>query len=81
MSSPKKFGRPVSWVVYQAAVKGQDVGPNAICEQAEWDAMEASTPGQHRLIRSGIMSEGEAERLARGTSGDPVSRAVRVPAT
>ena len=64
-------------MVYQAAVKGQETGPNAICEQSEWDAMEAAAPGQNRLIRSGIASEGEAERLARGTSGDPVARTAR----
>ena len=43
---------------------------NAVCEQAEWDAMEQERPGYHTLIRGGIASEPEAERLARGTSGD-----------
>ena len=63
-----------SWVIYRATLRGQAGGPNAICEQAEWDAMEREQPGFHTLIRSGIASEGEAERLARGTSGDPVPR-------
>lgn len=49
-------------------------GPNAICDQAEWDAMEAAAPGVNRLIRGGIMNEAEAERFARGTSGDSVPR-------
>ncbi|HYH68547.1 MAG TPA: hypothetical protein VD866_27895 [Urbifossiella sp.] len=62
------------WVVYQAAVKGMEKGPNAICDQAEWEVMEASAPGANRLIRGGITSEAEAERLARGTSGDFVPR-------
>jgi hypothetical protein len=66
-----------SWVVYQSAVKGQPTGPHAVCEQSEWDALEAAGPGHNRLIRAGIASEGEAERLARGTSGDPVPRATR----
>jgi hypothetical protein len=66
--------RPATWVVYQSAVKGEATGPNAVCEQGEWDAMEAAAPGRNRLIRGGIVNEGEAERLARGTSGDPVPR-------
>jgi hypothetical protein len=66
-----------SWVVYQSAVKGQPTGPNAVCDQAEWEVMEATAPGTNRLIRGGIRSEGEAERLARGTSGDPVPRMTR----
>ncbi|HYH64618.1 MAG TPA: hypothetical protein VD866_07990 [Urbifossiella sp.] len=66
--------RAAAWVVYQAVVKGMEQGPNAVCDQAEWDAMEASAPGANRLIRGGITSEAEAERLARGTSGDLVPR-------
>ena len=41
-----------------------------VCEQGEWDALELAQPGKHKLIRTSIASEGEAERLARGTSGD-----------
>ena len=74
MKLQKKSKRPESWVVYQVSVKGQMDGPNAVCEQDEWDAMELERPGLNRLIRSGITSEGEAERLARGKSGDPVPR-------
>jgi hypothetical protein len=59
-----------SWVAYQSAVKGQPTGPNAVCEQHEWEAIERANPGHNRLIESGIPSEGEAERIARGTSGD-----------
>jgi hypothetical protein len=66
--------RKTAWVVYQAAVKGMEQGPNAVCDQAEWDAMEAAAPGRNRLIRGGITNEAEAERLARGTSGDSVPR-------
>jgi hypothetical protein len=57
-------------------VKGMEQGPNAVCDQAEWDAMEAASPGVNRLIRGGIASEAEAERLARGSSGDFVPRRV-----
>lgn len=66
-----------SWVVYQAIVNGQAVGPKMMCEQAEWAALELARPGANQLIKSGITNEGEAERLARGTAGDPVPRAVR----
>jgi len=68
---------PATWVIYQTVVKGQVVGPNGVCEQAEWEAMERAFPGGHLLVQSGIASEGVAERLARGTSGDPKPRVTR----
>jgi hypothetical protein len=72
-----KSDRTVSWVVYQSNIDGKTAGVNAVCEQAEWDAMERAKPGQRVLARSGIPSEAEAERLARGTSGDPTPRTPR----
>lgn len=60
-----------SWVVYRTAVTGQAGGRTAVCEQAEWDAMEAARPGGHALIRAGIGSEPEAEREARAAGYDP----------
>ena len=36
--------------------------------------MERAQPGHHKLIQAGILNEGEAERLARGTAGDPPVR-------
>jgi hypothetical protein len=71
--------RDLLWVVYRMAVRGNPDGVNAVCEQAEWDALELAKPGVHQLIRAGIPSEGEAERLARGTSGDPATRTPRIP--
>ena len=65
-----KSGGAVSWVVYRVNIDGKTAGRNAVCSQAEWDEMELAQPGQHTLLRSGISSEAEAERLARGTSGD-----------
>jgi hypothetical protein len=63
------------WVVYEMTVHGKPAGGmNAVCEQGEWDAMERERPGYHKLVRGGITSEGEAERLARGTAGDPPAR-------
>jgi hypothetical protein len=65
----------VTWVVYKTNLAGP-LGPNAVCEQSEWDEMERRQPGFHTLIRTGITSEPEAERLAReapgGTTGTGV---------
>jgi hypothetical protein len=58
------------WVVYQRVVHGNAEATNVVCEQGEWDALEQAKPGQHTLIQAGITNEGQAERLARGTSGD-----------
>jgi len=58
------------WVVYRMTIRGKPDQGSAVCEQAEWDEMEAQRPGYHTLIRSGIGTEAEAEKLARGTAGD-----------
>ena len=63
----------VTWVVYLMTIHGKP-GMNAVCEQSEWDAMELANPGYHTLVRGGITNEGEAERLARGTAGNPPVR-------
>ena len=60
-----------TWVVYVMTLHKVD-GMNAVCEQQEWDEMKRARPGHHTLIRSGIPNEAEAEKLARGTSGDLV---------
>jgi hypothetical protein len=65
-----KKGEAVSWVVYKMTVHGKSEQVNAVCEQSEWDAMELARPGYHTLVRAHITDESEAERLARGTSGD-----------
>jgi hypothetical protein len=54
-----------SWVVYKMTLHGKPLGVNAVCSQGEWEAMELARPGYHTLIRAGIASEGDAERLAR----------------
>jgi hypothetical protein len=77
----RKTEKAVAWVVYEVILRNKgahgDEVRNAVCEQPEWDAMEQENPGRHTLIREGITSEGEAERLARGTSGDPKIRLPR----
>ena len=57
------------WVVYKMTLWGKLLGPNAVCEQDEWDKMERERPGHHILIRQRITSEPEAERLAREAPG------------
>jgi hypothetical protein len=63
----------VAWVVYQMTIHRKP-SVNAVCEQDEWDAMERERPGYHTLVRAGITNEPEAERLARGTSGNQLTR-------
>jgi hypothetical protein len=63
-----------SWVVYRMTVHKKPTGINAVCAQAEWEAMERAQPGYHTLVQAGIASEGEAERLARGAAGDANNR-------
>ena len=58
------------WVVYEIGAAEKDQGMNVVCDQDEWDAIELAQPGKHKIIRTGITNEGEAERLARCTSGD-----------
>ena len=73
----RKLEQNKSWVIYQPLNKGEPAGPQAVCEQDEWEAMERQNPGGQTLVRGGITNEGEAERLARGTAGDPKPRAAR----
>ena len=61
---------PVAWVVYQIILDKKPEAMNVVCEQGEWDAMELARPGHYKLVRASIATEAEAERLARGTSGD-----------
>jgi hypothetical protein len=72
----KKKAQVVSWVVYQMTLHGKQDWGKAVCEQVEWDAMELAQPGYHTLVRAGIPSEAEAERLARaGTVGETAAAA------
>jgi hypothetical protein len=63
-----------AWVVYRMTRKGLPHGGNVVCEQRQWDAMEQAQPGLNLLVQSGIKTEQEAEKLARGTAGDSVPR-------
>jgi hypothetical protein len=65
------------WVFYKMTIHGKAGQVNAVCDQSEWEAMEAARPGFHTLVRGGIASEAEAERLARGTAGDTLGSRTR----
>jgi hypothetical protein len=60
----------IAWVVYRMTIPKQSTCGNVVCEQSEWEAIESSRPGYHVLLHSGIKTEQEAEKLARGTAGD-----------
>lgn len=63
-----------AWVVYRMTMPKNAIGGNVVCEQREWDAIEAAQPGYHTLLHTGIKTEQEAEKLARGTAGDDYGR-------
>jgi hypothetical protein len=65
-----KTEQSMSWVVYRMTLRNKTTGMGAVCEQAEWEAMELAKPGFHTLVRAGITNEGEAERLARSVPVD-----------
>jgi hypothetical protein len=67
-----------AWVVYSFSLNGNPEAMRAVCEQAEWEALDRSKPGFYTLIRAGISNEGEAERLARGSAGAARPRVPKV---
>ncbi len=58
---------PITWVVYLMTIHKQTDRLCAVCKQSEWDALELTRPGYHLLVRGGIATEVEAEKLARQT--------------
>ncbi len=54
-------------------------GGDGACEQWEWDAIEAARPGFPNLIHTGIKTEQEAEKLARGGVVESVALVVKKP--
>ncbi len=55
-----------SWVVYRMTLPKNTAGGNVVCEQSEWDAIEAARSGYHTLLHSNLATEQEAEKLGRG---------------
>jgi hypothetical protein len=74
----RKFKAVPMWVVYKMTIHGTTPGPNAVCEQEEWEAMELRRPGYHQLIREHIEDEQEAERLARESPGGTLPGTTRL---
>ena len=62
------------WVVYET-LAGPKIGMRSVCTTEDWKVVEARDPMLHRIIREDITDETEAEKLARGTSGDLKSKA------
>jgi hypothetical protein len=65
----------MTWVVYRVTVLRKPGGASAVCERGEWDALERAQPGHYTLVRAGLASEAEAERVARGGAGDAAGTA------
>ena len=63
------------WVVYRHPGDAGSAGAMGVCRGVEWAALDAARPGGLTLVQAGLPSEGVAERLARGTTGDAVPRA------
>lgn len=61
------------WVVYET-VNGPNAGRKSVCTAGEWSLLESSKPGDNRLVMEGITNENDAEKMARGTSGDKKPR-------
>ena len=66
-----------SWVVYTMPMRDNPETIRAVCDAQEWERMERAKPGFFALIQSGISTEGEAERLARGRSGEAKPRTAK----
>ncbi len=61
------------WVVYET-VTGPQAGMKSVCTTDDWRVVESRDPGKNRIVKAGIDDENEAEKLARGTSGDLKTR-------
>jgi hypothetical protein len=66
-----------TWVVYAVPTSDPTAAPRAVCTAAEWAALERGRPGAYSLVRAGIPTEPEAERLARGPAAADERRRVR----
>ena len=58
------YEQKATWVVFRKTIHNQGSCP-AVCLQREWEALERMNPGYHLLVRAGLASEVEAEKLAR----------------
>jgi len=61
----RRTAAPTSWVVYRATFDRKAEGMAAVCDLAEWTALEQSQPGRRVLLKDEFATEGEAEQFAR----------------
>lgn len=66
------------WAVYQVAT-GKQAGARVMCPQSQWEELALNHPNANVLIQDRIVSESEAEKLARGTSGDAKLKPGQIP--
>ena len=77
MREPAKVEK---WVVYET-LTGPNIGMKSVCTASDWQAIQLRSPGHNQLVMEGITDETEAEKLARGTSGDLKPRQKKVRPT
>jgi hypothetical protein len=60
------------WIVYET-VAGPRVGMRSICSSGEWSSLNAREPGQHQIVKSGILDEEDCSwnLWRRTTTADP----------
>lgn len=61
------------WVVYKS-ITGSKAGTNSVCTADEWKVVQERDPGENVIVQEDIVDESEAEKVARGTSGDLKTR-------
>jgi hypothetical protein len=66
------------WAVYQVAA-GKQAGTRVMCPQSQWEELTLNQPNANVLIQDRIASESDAEKLARGTSGDAKLKPGQIP--
>lgn len=57
------------WVICEC-MAGPMLGMKAVCKRTEWETVKSRYPGRYRIVREGMPTEAEAEKLARGNAGD-----------
>lgn len=58
-----------AWGVYETVI-GTHAGMRFVYTEDDWKMVESRDQGKNRIVKGGIVDENEAEKLARGTSGD-----------
>ena len=64
----REFVQVGPWVVY--CLTDRNAPGNLVCQRQEWDEIQVRRPGVYELVEGEIATEADADRIARGTSGD-----------